>query len=102
PEADPPATLLEVLDASSRVLLAQLLEEAWEPPDLNAVVSGALNRLEARRVERELREIDRRLPLAPEAEKSTLAKQKEVLSRELSRLHPGRWNVIRKGRSSAR
>lgn len=102
PEADPPATLLEGLDPSSRVLLAQLIEEAWEPPDLNAVVSGALNRLEARQVERELHEIDRRLPLAPEAEKTTLAKQKEALSRELSRLHPGRWNVIRKGRGSAR
>ena len=102
PAADAPATLLETLEASPRVLLAQLLEEAWAPPDLDAVVSGALNRLEAWRVEQQLREIDRRLPLAPEDEKTTLARQKEALSRELSRLHPGRWNVIRKGRSSAR
>jgi DNA primase len=99
---DAAAALLDVLEPGPRGLLAQLLEEAWAPPDLDAVVSGALNRLEARRMERQLREIDRRLPLAPEPEKTTLARQKEALSRELSRLHPGRWNVIRKGRSSAR
>jgi DNA primase len=102
PAADAPAGLLDDLPAAARALLAQLLEEAWAPPDLDAVVSGALNRLEAWRVELQLREIDRRLPLAPEAEKTSLTRQKEVLSRELSRLHPGRWNVIRKGRSSAR
>jgi len=99
---DPPANLLETLPPGARVLLVQLLEEAWEPPDLGAVISGAVNRIEARRVEQELREIDRRLPFAPETEKSTLTKQKKTLSRELARLHPGRWNVIRKGRSSAR
>jgi DNA primase len=102
PEGDPPTVLLETLGAAPRALLAQLLEEAWAPPDLDAMVSGALNRLEAQRLERQLREINRRLPLASEADKSTLAKEKEALSRELSRLHPGRWNVIRKGRSSAR
>jgi DNA primase len=97
-----PASLLETLPAAARVALVQLLEEGWEPPDIDAVIAGAVNRLEARRVERELREITRRLPLAPETEKPALAKQKEALSRELARLHPGRWNVIRKGRSSAR
>lgn len=102
PAAGAPAGLLEDLAAAPRALLAQLLEEAWAPPDLDAVVSGALNRLEAWRVELQLREIDRRLPLAPEAEKTSLTREKEALSRELSRLHPGRWNVIRKGRSSAR
>jgi DNA primase len=102
PPGESAAALLAGLEAGPRVLLAQLLEEAWAPPDLDAVVSGALNRLEARRVERQLREIDRRLPLAPEPEKTSLAREKEALSRELSRLHPGRWNVIRKGRSSAR
>jgi len=102
PVEEAPASLLEVLEAGPRVLLVQLLEEAWAPPDLDAVVAGALNRLEAHRVERQLREIDRRLPLAPESEKTSLAREKEALSRELSRLHPGRWNVIRKGRSSAR
>jgi DNA primase len=97
-----PASLLETLPPGARVLLVQLLEEGWAPPDIDAVIAGAVNRLEARRVERELRELSRRLPLAPEDEKPALAKQKEALSRELARLHPGRWNVIRKGRSSAR
>ncbi|HEX9633857.1 MAG TPA: DNA primase [Gemmatimonadales bacterium] len=102
PVAESPAALLEILEASPRVLLAQLLEEGWAPPDLDAVVAGALDRLEARRVERQMWEINRRLPLAAEPEKTTLAREKEALSRELSRLDPGRWNVIRKGRSSAR
>jgi DNA primase len=102
PERETPATLIETLGGEAAVLLAQLLEQAWAPPDLDALVTGALNRLEARRVERELRDLDRQLPLAPEAEKPELAKRKEMLSRELHRLHPGRWNVIRKGRSGAR
>jgi DNA primase len=97
-----PASLLETLPPAARVLLVQLLEEGWAPPDIDAVIAGAVNRLDARRVERELRDVARRLPLAPEDEKPALAKQKEALSRELARLHPGRWNVIRKGRSSAR
>ena len=102
PADEGPATLLETLEGAERVLLAQLLDEAWSPPDLGALVTGAINRLEARRMERELRDIDRRFPLVAEDEKSALAKRKEALSRELARLNPGRWNVIRRGRSSAR
>jgi DNA primase len=102
PASETSSALLDTLTGEARLLLAQMLEEAWAPPDLNALVTGAVDRIEARRLERELRELDRQLPLAPEAEKVVLAKRKEVLSRELARLHPGRWNVIRKGRSSAR
>jgi DNA primase len=102
PADEGPAMLLESLEGAERVLLAQLLDEAWSPPDLGALVTGAINRLEARRMERELRDIDRRFPLVAEDEKSALAKRKEALSRELARLNPGRWNVIRRGRSSAR
>jgi DNA primase len=102
PPTEGPATLLASLEGAERVLLVQMLDEAWSPPDLGALVTGAVNRLEARRMERELREIDRRFPLVAEDEKPALAKQKEALSRELARLNPGRWSVIRRGRSSAR
>jgi hypothetical protein len=102
PPTEGPATLLASLDGAERVLLVQMLDEAWSPPDLGALVTGAVNRLEARRMERELREIDRRFPLVADDEKPALAKQKEALSRELARLNPGRWSVIRRGRSSAR
>ncbi|MDH3498115.1 MAG: DNA primase [Gemmatimonadota bacterium] len=97
-----PATLLETLDGEARVLLAGLLDEAWHPPDRYAVVAGSVDRLLSRRLERQLLDLERRLPLVSDDEKATLAQEKDQLSREISRLNPARWNVIRKGRSSAR
>ncbi len=97
-----PAALLETLEGEARVLLARLLDEAWHPPDRYAVVAGSVDRLLSRRLERQLLEVERRLPLVSDDEKATLAQEKDQLSREISRLNPARWNVIRKGRSSAR
>ena len=96
------APLLQQLEAEPRTLLAALLEEPWGAVDVDAVVAAALTRLESRPLERELRELDRRIPLAAEADKPELLKRKDALSRQLSKMNPARWNVIRRGRSSAR
>ncbi len=96
------ALLLQQLEAEPRTLLAALLEEPWGAVDVDAVVAAALTRLESRPLERELRELDRRIPLAAEADKPELLKRKDALSRQLSKMNPARWNVIRRGRSSAR
>jgi hypothetical protein len=65
-------------------------------------VAGALDRLESRRLEVQLRDLDRRIPLATGDEQVTMARQKDQLSRKIAELNPGRWNVIRTGRGSAR
>jgi hypothetical protein len=102
PAETPPATLLETLEPEPRVLLARLLDDAVTPPDLTALVAGALDRLESRRLVAQLEELDRRLPLATADEQVTMAREKDRLSRKIAQLNPARWNVIRTGRGSAR
>ncbi|MCH7475525.1 MAG: hypothetical protein IIA27_12730, partial [Gemmatimonadetes bacterium] len=84
-----------------RAVLAQLLEEAWGDLDVDAVVAGAINDLDSRSVEATLEQVQRQLAVAPTDEKVTLTRQIHSLSRRLAELKPGRWNVIRTGRSSA-
>lgn len=99
-EATGPQMLREV-DGEVRAVLAQLLEEAWGDLDVDAIVAGAINDLDSRSVEASLEQVQRQLAVAPTDEKVTLTRQIESLSRRLAELKPGRWNVIRTGRSSA-
>ena len=101
PAAEPPASLLETLAPEPRMLLAALLDEAWGPPDVGAVVAGAVDRLESRLLERRMHELDRRLPFATAEEQMALAREKDTLSRQMAQLNPARWKALRKGRSSA-
>ena len=99
-EATGPQMLREV-DGEVRAVLAQLLEEAWGDLDVDALVAGAINDLDSRSVEATLEQVQRQLAVAPTDEKVTLTRQIDSLSRRLAELKPGRWNVIRTGRSSA-
>jgi DNA primase len=102
PADTPAAELLDRLEGEARVLLARLMDEDSAPPDLAAVVAGALGQIESRRLEQQLQDLDRRMPLATPDEQVTMAREKDRLSRKIAELHPARWNVIRKGRGSAR
>ena len=97
PESIPVAELLGALDGEARVLLAELLEDPWGAPDVDAIVAGALNRLDSRPLEAELKDLTRQLPLAAEEEKPALADRVRDLQGRIAKLNPGRWNVIRKG-----
>ena len=90
-------TLMTGLDGDGRVLLAAMLEEPWGVMDVDAIVAGAVNKRSGRKLEAELKDLERRLPLAPESEKPALTNRVDVLSRQISQLDPGRWNVIRRG-----
>ncbi len=96
------AEFVTQLEGESRRLLAEMLNEHWEVPNVDAVVEGALNRLESSRLEARVARIDRRIPVASEDEKITLAREKETLSRQIQQLNPSRWKVIHAGRSRAR
>ncbi len=95
------AQMLREVDGEVRAVLAQLLEEEWGDLDVDALVVGAINDLDSRSVEATLEQVQRQLAVAPADEKVTLAQQIDSLSRQLAELKPGRWNVIRTGRSSA-
>lgn len=101
PESDPATALQDTVAGEALTLLAELLNEGSGPPDIDAVVTGAVNKLDSQLLERELSELERRIPLAAEEEKPALAQRVGTLSREIARLNPGRWNVIRRRRRSA-
>jgi hypothetical protein len=90
------AELLGRLEGEARLVLTQLLGEPWGQLDVDAIVSGALNLLTGRGLKAQLREIKRRLPLAPESDKPALISQVDALSRRLAEL-TGRWPVILQG-----
>ncbi len=98
----PAAELIGVVEGDARGLLAVLLEEPLGAPDVDAVVEGWLNEFAGRRLKVELEQLQRTIALTPEAEQPDLLRRVATLSRELNKLKPGAWNVIRTGRSGAR
>jgi len=98
----PAAEVLGSLQGEAHGLLAELLAEPWGGLDLDPVVEGAVNRLDSRRLEAELERLERELPFAAEGEKNELMRRVDTLSRQINKLNPARWNVMRTGRSSAR
>ena len=93
--------LLEQVAPEARPILAELLAEPSGEFAEDATVVGALRKIESRRIEKRLHQINRRIVMASEEEKLELAREKETLSREISALNPARWNVIKKGRSGS-
>ena len=69
----PAATLLEETDDTGRSLLTQVMGERWGPHNVDAIVDGALRKIESRKLETQLRAIDRQLPVASDEEKTELA-----------------------------
>lgn len=97
PETAAMGELLTRLDGEKRVILAALLDEPWGVMDVDAIVAATMNKLSSRKLEAELKDLERRLPLAPEDEKPALTNRVNLLSRQISQLDPGRWNLIRRG-----
>ncbi len=94
--------LLEATEnAEGRALLARLLEEPGGALAEDATVDAALGKIESRALEERLHAIDRRIVVASDDEKATLAREKETLSKRMRLLNPSRWNVIKKGRSGS-
>jgi DNA primase len=94
-------SVLPLVDPAYRGIVQVLLAGVWGEMNEDAVVEGALRRMEGEVVEERLRAIDRRLPLAADEEQVALTREKEDLSRKMRVLNPARWNVIRKGRSGS-
>jgi DNA primase len=87
------AEILSQLGEPARALLLELLAEPWGPLELGALVEGALNRLDSRRLEVERERIARGLPFASAAEQDDDLRQVDVLSRQIREKNPGRWKL---------
>jgi hypothetical protein len=95
------AEMLAHVEGAARTVLESVLEEGWGEMDVDALVAGSLNHLRSRSIEKKLEHLRRHMAVAPEDEKPGIVQEIDSLSRKLSSLKPGRWNVIRTGRSSA-
>jgi DNA primase len=89
--------LLELVDGARRVLLAELIEQGLGEGNLDAIVEGALNRLESRSLRERKRAVSREMAVADEAQKIKLLEKKAALNRESRKLNTPEWNVIRRG-----
>ena len=88
--------LVPQVEGEARVALAALLEEPWGEVNSDAIVDGALGKIESRALVDRVYAIDRQIPVADEEEKMELTKEKDALSRRIAKLNPSRWRVIQK------
>jgi len=89
--------MLELVDGERRVLLAELIAQGLGEKNVDAIVEGALNRLESRTLGEKKRAVLRDMAVASEAEKVKLLEKKAALNRESRKLNTPEWNVIRRG-----
>ncbi len=89
--------MLELVDGESRMLLAELIAQGLGEKNVDAIVEGALDRLESRLLREQKRAVLREMAVASESEKVKLLEKKTALSRESRKLNTPEWNVIRRG-----
>jgi DNA primase len=100
--ATPASDLVGQVPGEAGGLLMELVGEPWGGLELDALVDGAINRLDSRRLVAELEEVRRAIPFAADSDKPELVRRADSLSRRIAKLNPGRWNVMQTGRSGAR
>lgn len=97
PESVVTGDLLNQVDGEHRVMLAALLDDTWGAMDVDALVAGAVNKLSSRKLEAELKDLERRLPLTPEDEKPVLMNRHNLVRAQIAALNSGRWSTINRG-----
>jgi DNA primase len=88
---------LSFTEGNKRMLVAGLIDQGLGEGNVDAIVEGALNRLENRPLRERKRAVSREIAVAAEDEKIRLLEEKTALSRESRKLNTSEWNVIRRG-----
>ncbi|HLA91808.1 MAG TPA: DNA primase [Gemmatimonadaceae bacterium] len=89
-------TLAESLDETAIGVLETIKAEPGAVVDAARTVDGALRMLKERGIQERLGELDRMTPLADGAEKDSLLREKDVLTRELAALGGRGWKSVRR------
>jgi hypothetical protein len=95
--ATPMSDFIQAVDGEARMVLDSALREGLGERDIDAMVTGAVDRLDARVLARRKRALARRITVATEAEKIDLLREKAALSKESQKLKTAEWNVFRRG-----
>ncbi len=99
-EQTPVTDLLVQVDGAARIILAHLIELGLGEQNIDAIVAGALNLIEARCLESKKRTVSRQITVADEDEKVKLLEKKVALNRESRKHNTREWNVLRRGGKS--
>ena len=86
-----PDVLAEHLDGDAVVVMQSLLEENGGLDHADETVSGSLSAMHERNLTERMSEIDREMPIASDAQKDDLMKEKMALFKELGSLGGGQW-----------
>ena len=86
-----PDVLAERLDGDAVVVMQSLLEENGGLDHADETVSGSLSAMHERNITERMSEIDREMPIASDAQKDELTKEKMALFKELGSLGGGQW-----------
>ncbi|UCD23387.1 MAG: DNA primase [Gemmatimonadota bacterium] len=89
--------ILESVDGIARAVVAELLRQGLGEENVDAIVEGALRRLENRSLNAKKRAVARKIAVATEEEKIELLREKAALNVESRKLETPDWNVIRRG-----
>jgi DNA primase len=89
--------ILESVEGMARAVVAELLRQGLGEENVDAIVEGALRRLENRALNEQKRAVTRKIAVATEEEKVKLLQEKVALNVESRKLETPDWNVIRRG-----
>ncbi len=98
--ADPDVSggeILQLVEGEARTLVETLLARGLGEVKVDAIVDGALARLDQRPITARKRALARRITVASESEKLELLREKVALSHEARKLKTPEWNVLRRG-----
>ncbi|MGK2934293.1 MAG: toprim domain-containing protein [Gemmatimonadaceae bacterium] len=92
-----PLELANGLGPEAVAVLEELLQEQDAVVDADQTIEDSLAFMRARTLDAKMRNIDRMLPVASEAEQTELIRSKAELRRELALLGRGRYKAFRRG-----
>ena len=95
----PAGELLMYVEGEARMVLESALAEGLGESDIDAMVSGAVDRLQSRVLAQRKAAVARRLTVADEKDEVELLREKAALTKESQRLRTPEWNVLRRGGS---
>jgi DNA primase len=90
--------IVEPLDAEATGVVQELLQEQGGLDRAEETIEAGINALLSRELSDRLSEIDRLLPLAPEADKDGLISEKQRLAAQMQALGRPRWKHFNAGR----
>lgn len=86
-----PDALAQQLDGDAVVVMQELLEENGGLDHVDETVTGSLAAMHERNLTERMSEIDREMPIASDAQKDELTREKMALFKELGTLGGGQW-----------